>query len=521
MDAKLPLPTPGEGNGAVDFLGKSLAVLAVYFLLAKIGLELASIHPSATPVWPPTGLAIAAVLLLGYRIAPAVFAGAFLANATTAGNLATSFAIAGGNTLECVLAAYLITRWSDGVRTFETPAAITKFTLIALCATAVSASIGVSSLSLAGFAPWSEFRSIWITWWLGDLAGAVLFAPLVVLWARSFSRSGSRDERRESLAAFAAAIVVAVVAFSPLVPDLKYRGALGFLAALPLLWAALRCDQRDTATVAVILSGVAVWGQQAGAGPFSQADPNASFLFLLAFMISASVPSLALSAAIQARKSTETELRTSESRMREVSMRQSLLLAELSHRVNNMLAVIQSIVMRTLSDELPADQLSAKLRDRLHALARAHELLIDSSWEGARLRQLVKAEVEPYSQQVECTGPDVLLTARNAQSFALLVHELTTNSCKYGALSMSEGRVRVAWSVDRGQAEPCFRFSWTERSGPQAKPPARRGFGLSLLERALDVEDGNRPVIAFDAAGFRFEVEVPVERVLVVPAQGN
>jgi two-component sensor histidine kinase/integral membrane sensor domain MASE1 len=511
----------GEGKGAAYFLGKSLAVLAVYFLLAKIGLELASIHPSATPIWPPSGLAIAAVLLLGYRIAPAIFGGAFLANATTAGNLATSFAISVGNTLECLLAAYLINRWSDGVRTFDTPAAITKFTLIALCATAVSASIGVSSLSIAGFAAWPEFRSIWITWWLGDVAGAVLFAPLVLLWARGSSRNGSRNEWHESVAVLAAAIVVAIVAFSPLLPDLTYRGALGFLAVLPLLWAALRRGRRETATVAVILSAVAVWGQQAGAGPFNQDDANASFLFLLAFMVSASLPSLALSAAIHARKSTEAELRTSESRMREVSTRQSLLLAELSHRVNNMLAVIQSIITRTLSDELPAEQLSAKLRDRLHALARAHELLTDSSWEGARLRQLVNIEVEPYAKQVECEGPDVLLTARNAQSFALLVHELTTNSCKHGALSTREGRVKVAWSVDRGQAEPCFRFSWTERNGPQVKPPARRGFGLRLLERAIDVEEGSRPVIAFDAAGFRFEVEVPAERVLVGPEQGN
>ena len=156
-----------------------------YFALAYLGLRLASINPSATPIWPPTGLAIAAILLWGNRIAPAIFIAAFLINQLTAGSIFTSLAIAGGNTLEAVIAGYLVRHWAEGEQVFDTPTGIAKFTLISLAATMVSATIGVSSLTLAGYAEVSSFISVWLTWWLGDLAGALVVAPVVVLWAKS------------------------------------------------------------------------------------------------------------------------------------------------------------------------------------------------------------------------------------------------------------------------------------------------------------------------------------------------
>ena len=107
-----------------------IAAFAVYFALASAGLALASINPSATPVWPPTGFAIGMAILFGYRVAPAIFAGAFFANIATAGNVSTSLAIASGNTLECLFAAYVLNRWSGGVQTFANPAGIGKFVLV-------------------------------------------------------------------------------------------------------------------------------------------------------------------------------------------------------------------------------------------------------------------------------------------------------------------------------------------------------------------------------------------------------
>jgi PAS domain S-box-containing protein len=281
----------------------------VYFLLAKAGLSLASIHPSATPIWPPTGLALAAVLLWGYRVWPAIFLGALLANATTAGSLSTSGLIAVGNTLEGLIGGWLVNRWSNGRNTFDTPTGVAKFALISLApGTMVSATIGVTTLSVAGYADWGSFASVWMTWWLGDVAGAVVVTPVIVLWPTDV-RSRALENLRESAASFLGAAAIGLLAFSPLIEQTPNRSVLAFLAIVPLLWAALRRNQRDTATVALILSAFAVWGAFANGGPFARGTLNDSFLLLLAFMIGITIPSLALSADVRVRKRTEDILR--------------------------------------------------------------------------------------------------------------------------------------------------------------------------------------------------------------------
>jgi PAS domain S-box-containing protein len=282
---------------------------ALYFLMAKAGLALASINPSATPIWPATGLALAAVLIRGYRIWPAILLGAFAANVITAGSVATSIAIALGNMLEGVLGGWLINRWSYGRNSFATPGGVARFSFICILPTAFSASIGVTSLAVTGFAEWSDFGSIWLTWWLGDLAGALVVTPVIVLWADAGRSWWERQELTSSLLLFAGTCAIGVIAFSPLIEQSARRAPLGFLAVLPLLWAALRRSQRDTAAVALILSGFAVWATLAGGGPFGQLTLNDSFLSLLMFMISMAVLSLALSADVAVRRRTEQELR--------------------------------------------------------------------------------------------------------------------------------------------------------------------------------------------------------------------
>jgi PAS domain S-box-containing protein len=302
--------------GAPDVRGLPIALLrlvaiaAIYFAVAKLGLALASIHPNATPIWPPTGFALAAILLWGFRVWPAIFIAALVTNATTAGSLATSVAIAAGNTLEAVVGGYLIGRWSGGRNTFDTPARVARFALISAGpSTVISATVGVLSLSLAGFAPWAGFGSIWMTWWLGDLAGALVIAPVIVLWATAGPRMLDREDIEGTAAVLAVAVLVALIAFGPLLDHSVYTAPLGFLAILPLMWAALRRGQRDTATVALILSGFAVWGTLANDGPFASATLNESFLLLLSFMIGTSLPSLALSANVAVRKRAEESLR--------------------------------------------------------------------------------------------------------------------------------------------------------------------------------------------------------------------
>jgi len=138
-----------------------IVVFAIIYLIAgKIGLHLASLHASASPVWPPAGIALAAMLLLGYRAWPAIFIGAFVVNLTTAGTVGTSLAIATGNTLEAVAGAWLVNRFAGGRNVFDRPQGVFKFALAVAISAVLSPVFGVTSLALEGFADWTKYGAI-------------------------------------------------------------------------------------------------------------------------------------------------------------------------------------------------------------------------------------------------------------------------------------------------------------------------------------------------------------------------
>jgi integral membrane sensor domain MASE1/DNA-binding CsgD family transcriptional regulator len=291
-----------------DVLALILVAFA-YFTFAYLGLRFTSLNSSATPIWPPTGLAIAAMLLWGYRIAPAIFVAAFLINQLTAGSIFTSLAIACGNTLEAVIAGYLVRHWAEGEQVFDTPTGTIKFALISLAATAVSATIGVSSLTLAGYADVSVLISVWLTWWFGDLAGALVVTPVVVLWAKSEPGSLKAPRITRTGLIYLAAAAVGAIAFSPLLQQTTLHDALVFIVILPLLWASLRQGPRDTATITLIISALVVWCTEMQCGPFAKPSQNDSFILSLAFMISTAVPFLALSTDVAVRSRIEVQER--------------------------------------------------------------------------------------------------------------------------------------------------------------------------------------------------------------------
>jgi PAS domain S-box-containing protein len=195
---------------------------------------------------------------------------------------------------------------------------------------------------------------------------------------------------------------------------------------------------------------------------------------------------------------------------REAEERQRLLLAELSHRVKNTLAVVQSIANRSLAGDRTLQEAREALAKRLRALAGAHTLLTASEWRGASLRALAAAELGPYRGRAEARGADVTLGAKGAQSLALILHELATNAAKHGALSAPEGRVEVAWDVDG----PTWRLTWREAGGPEVRPPARRGFGRLLVEEAAAHDLGGRARLEFRPEGLVYELEAPLAGLL-------
>src|SRR5258706_1927370 len=165
-------------------------------------------------------------------------------------------------------------------------------------ATPVSETIGVVTLSISGDAEWANFAPIWTTWWLGDLAGALVVTPVIVEWATTSLKEADSAEWLETAAAFLFAILIGLIAFSPLLSVTSYNGALAFLAIAPLTWSALRRNERDTATAAFLLAACAVWATAVDGGPFARSTINDSFLLLISFLIAVALPSLALSASV-------------------------------------------------------------------------------------------------------------------------------------------------------------------------------------------------------------------------------
>src|SRR5467141_2912012 len=309
----------------------SLAV--IYFIAGKLGLMLASLHASASPVWPPAGIALAASLLLGYRAWPAIFIGAFLVNVTSAGNVATSFAIATGNTLEALVGAWLVNRFAGGTNVFDRPQGVFKFALAAGISTIISPAFGVTSLGVAGFADWANYGAISLTWWLADATGDLVFTPLVLLWSVASERRWNKKEAAEVGALLLLLVLLSGVVFGgwPAVSAPNYPIVL--ICGPVVIWTAFRFTQRETATGIFILSAIAVWGTLHGFGPFVRETENQSLLAVQWWTAVLSITAMALSAGMTERRRVEEELQQQKVVVETANKTKDRFLATLSHEL--------------------------------------------------------------------------------------------------------------------------------------------------------------------------------------------
>ncbi len=230
--------------------GWILLVAAVYLGAAKLALALAIPPGYATSVWPPSGIALAALLLAGWRIWPGVWLGAAAANFTIHYSLPVAGAIATGNVLEAVLAAVLVQRFIGRHGRFERGEDVVRFVGIAIVAGVVAATIAGLALGVRGFMAWEEFGYHWWTWWQGDVAGMIIVTPLVLSWARP-QRAGWSAERGGELVVFAVLLLLAASAsFAwPYGSSLPF-----FFLLLPfMIWAAFRFTQTEVMTAATMV----------------------------------------------------------------------------------------------------------------------------------------------------------------------------------------------------------------------------------------------------------------------------
>jgi len=548
---------------------------------------------------------------------PAVAAGAFVANATTFGSLSTSVLIAAGNTLEALITAALLKHLKASTQLFEDPPQVVLFVFLTLLpGTMISATMGVGSLVLAGYAEPAKFASIWLTWWLGDVGGKLLVTPFLMLWANSSLKGMGRAELQRLAQLLGLTLVVGLVAFSPLLQQTAARGPLGFVAIGPLLWAALRYNQRDTATVALMLSAFAIWGTLSDGGPFARPNLNDSFLLTMAFVISTAVPSLVLSADVAARRLSEkrhralvehasdivatldldlrftsvnpaierilgfapakvvgtslrkpvpqeqlhtyaemldrklqgepstqyeVEILTKAGARRILEVNSKLIadatgkpiaihaiarditerreamqaeaqVAELDHRVKNVLATVIAVSQRTRDGRTSMDDFLSAFDGRIQSMADAHSLLSGGRWQGVNLAQLVHQELAPCMAPLntKVDGPDIVLTPDATQPVALVLHELATNAAKYGALSSPKGHVSVQWRQQTsGHAPGTLVLDWKETAGPPIPASISPGYGTSVIKELIPYELGGAVDLVFAPEGVKCRLEIP------------
>jgi diguanylate cyclase (GGDEF)-like protein len=286
------------------------ALAAVYFLAGKLGLSLAFFHPSATPIWPPTGIVLAALLIFGYRLWPGALLGAFLVNVTTAGSILTSAGIAVGNTLEGLAAAYLVTRFANGRKCFDRTQDALKFVILAgVLSTMISATFGVTTLSLGGFARWADYTTIWATWWCGDATSMVIVAPLLILWSTNTRLRWSWSRISEFALLLMSLLVVGQVVFGEFMFPGTKNYPLEYLCTPFLIWAAFRFGRREAATVSLVLCGIAIRGTLHGLGPFAIGTKNESLLLLQAFLGIVATMTMVLAVMSQERRNAEEQIR--------------------------------------------------------------------------------------------------------------------------------------------------------------------------------------------------------------------
>jgi integral membrane sensor domain MASE1 len=281
----------------------NVALAVAYYLSGSLGLRMATLHPSATLVWPPSGLVLACMIILGRDVWPGVLLGAFLVNLGKSGDVPSSLGIAVGNTLEGLLGSFLVRRYAGGRRFLDRSGDVFRFLLLgALGASLVSAGVGVTSLALSGRASWREFGSIASTWWLGDAVSDLVLVPLFLGWTTLRRARVSRWWWLEAALLLVFVVLVGGFVFGDWLGLMHGSHPVSFMVLPCVVWAALRMPQYGSAVAVFIISVLTLWGHVWGQGPFIRPDPTQSLILLQSFIAVTAMTSMVMASVVAERR---------------------------------------------------------------------------------------------------------------------------------------------------------------------------------------------------------------------------
>lgn len=485
----------------------ALAIGGAYFVAARLGLVFLA-KPGLAVFWPAAGIAVGALIALGpgarLPATVGVVVATIVANLMMGRNPSLAIVFGLVNASQTLLTSWLVERWFGRSFKLEDLFQVIGF----LGASAVGAAIAAAGAAMAvSFVQAiASPLEVWRLWFASCLLGIVTVAPLVIGVGVAV-----RDQlpQRELIEGTVAVVMMAALGvFLVSLPQGPWATALPVVLGFPLLlWIAVRCRPVFAATATFFVALTVFASTTFNVGLFGDASISLSdrILAAQAVVLMVALAAFVLAALFAERRRNEAMLKQSQERLQ-------LMVAELDHRVKNVLATVSAVAAHTLDASSSMDHFVAALDGRLRSMASTHELLAHAKWRGLTLSDLLRRELAPYckSNNSQIVGPEVTLNAEAGQAVAMVLHELTTNAAKHGALSTREGRVSVRWYWPlNGSTHDGLVIEWEERGGPTVKVPSRPGFGTSVIGDLIPYELGGSVDLAFACDGLRCRVEIP------------
>jgi two-component sensor histidine kinase/integral membrane sensor domain MASE1 len=509
-----------EEGGIAQYLLLIALVAAAYFIAARMGQALALSTKHAPALWPPTGIALAALLTLGQRVWPGVFLAAFSVNVLAGKPLWVACAIALGNTCNGVIGAGVLRRagfHNALARTWD----VVSLLAVAIGSSVVSASVGTASLALGGMLPWSQYPSLWWLWWTGDSLGVLILAPVLLTWVDCPRLHWKGARLAEFSLYLAATVLIGLIVFIPPAgasPSFYPRAYVTF----PLLaWAGLRLQSREVALGFAIVCVLAIWGAVHDHGPFGHGPPDDRLVLMDPFIATVGCTALLIAAVSAERQGAREAARASEGRLRRAyeeleervrertaelaaavaelehhNQEKETLLREIHHRVKNNLQVVCSL-LNLQADGHPAElvEFAETCKARVRSMALVHEHLYQSQnlqsvpvgvYLGALLEELACAQPVAGRVAYEVKVQDIVLPVDQAIPCGLIVNELVTNALKHAFPAGRRGSITV--SLAETSADQLELIVGDDGAGmaEQAELHRSDGFGLTLVSMLAD-----------------------------------
>lgn len=294
--------------GWVKYLGGVILLGIIYHLAARLGLLMAHVQPNTSPVWPPTGIAIAALLLFGIKYWPGLALGVIFGYFFNNNALNIALGLAFGNTLEAVAVVYLLRKVAGFHSSLDRTQDVIALAFFGALGTTISATIGVITLLLAGNPIQPYITTIWFTWWIGDFMGALVITPLLLIWLTHWPMQLKPRQIFEGLVVLVMLLMVTAYVFTNQSVDQVTHEAMIYVIFPFVIYLALRFTQLGAVTAVALVSGIAIYGTVIGTGPLVRNSLNESLILLQTFMGVVSLTSLTLAATTNQRQKAETAL---------------------------------------------------------------------------------------------------------------------------------------------------------------------------------------------------------------------